>query len=176
MRKVVLYIAMSLDGFVADESGGVDWLSGQDRDKEDMESYAEFIKTVDTVILGWTTYHQIAEELFQGGWPYKGMKSYVATHRICNSTEDIIFVNKNIEELIRELKEQNGKDIWICGGASIINPLIRADLIERYTISVIPCILGAGIRLFECGLPERKLKLVSTEHYNGITDLVYERR
>lgn len=176
MRKIVLYIAMSLDGYIADESGNVDWLGGHNNENNEPGSYPEFIKTVDTVILGWTTYHQIAIELFPQGWPYEGMKSYVITHRQAESTDEIIFTDKNPVDLINELKVQKGKDIWICGGASVINPLIKSDLIDQYTISIIPTVMGRGIRLFENDLPERKLKLISTTHYDGITDLVYEPR
>lgn len=176
MRKVVLYIAMSLDGFIADESGKVDWLGGQDPENQEMGSYPDFIKTVDTVILGWKTYHQIVTELSPDNWVYEGLKSYVITHRKANSTDEIVFTDTNIDILIKELKEQKGKDIWICGGASIVNQLIKCDLIDRYMITVIPTILGKGIRLFEGDLPERKLNLISTVQYNGMTDLVYERR
>lgn len=61
MRKIVLFIAMSLDGYIADIDGKVDWLAGQDNDVESDDSYTDFVKTVDTVIMGWTTYRQIVE-------------------------------------------------------------------------------------------------------------------
>ena len=61
MRKIVLFIAMSLDGYIADIDGKVDWLAGQDNDVESDDSYTDFVKTVDTVIMGWTTYRQIME-------------------------------------------------------------------------------------------------------------------
>lgn len=74
------------------------------------------------------------------------------------------------------LKNEIGKDIWICGGASIVKQLMQANLIEQYFINVIPTILGNGIRLFGTSEKEIKLKLKKTRSYNGITDLVYERR
>lgn len=176
MRKVILYIAMSLDGFIADENGGVDWLSGQDAQSQDMGTYDEFIKTVDTVILGYKTYNQIVTELSPDVWVYSGMKSYVITHKKLQSTDEIEFTEEDVGSIITDLKEHNGKDIWICGGASIANQLIKLDLIDKYHISVIPTILGKGIRLFDSNNPQCKLKLISTSNYNGITDLVYERR
>ena len=176
MRNVVLYIAMSLDGYVADDKGGVDWLGGDNTQPEAMGSYPDFINTVDTVILGWNTYHQIVTELSPETWVYAGMKSYVLTHREMTSTEEIVFTSEGLEELMDKLRKEDGKDIWICGGASVVNQLIKSDSIDKYHITIIPTILGKGVPLFEKGIPEKKLKLLSTQHYNGMTDLVYELR
>ena len=81
MRDVVLFIAMSLDGYIADKNGGVGWLSGQGDADEPMDSYGTFIKDVDTVVMGWNTYHQVVTELSPGQWVYEGLKTYVITHR-----------------------------------------------------------------------------------------------
>lgn len=176
MRKVILYIAMSLDGYIADENGGVAWLTGQDTENQDMGSYPEFIKKIDTVIMGWKTYHQIITELSPKQWVYSGMKSYVLTHHSFNSTEEIICTHEPLEKLIDSLKGQEGKDIWICGGAHIVGQLIEKDLIDSYHITVIPTLLGKGIKLFQGSHEEIKLKLLETKSYNGMVDLVYERR
>ncbi len=113
-----------------------------------MGSYPEFIKRVDTVVMGWNTYHQIVTELSPDEWVYKRMKSYVITHQKLTGTEEIITTDQPLDELVVNLKQQEGKDIWICG----------------------------GIRLFDKEHEELKLKLMSTQSYNGMTDLVYERR
>ena len=70
MRDTTLFIAMSLDGYIADKDGKVDWLSGHTPDADDMTSYSEFIKDIDTVVMGYNTYHQIVTELSPGDWPY----------------------------------------------------------------------------------------------------------
>lgn len=176
MRKVTLYIAMSLDGFIADKNSSVDWLSGDGSDPNNEGSYDEFIETVDTVILGYNTYHQVTTQLSPDEWVYKGKKSYVLTSKKIDSSEEIIFTNENPVVLINRLKQHDGKDIWVCGGASIINQFIANDLIDHYCITVIPTILGGGIRLFAEQCEERKLKLLSTRIYNGMVDLVYECR
>lgn len=176
MKKVILYIAMSLDGYIADSNGSVTWLSGDGSDSENMGSYPQFIKTIDTVVLGYKTYHQVVTELSPDKWVYSGMKSYVITHNKIPSNEEIIFTDKSSSDLIKELKSQNGKDIWICGGASIANQLIESGLIDKFCISIIPTILGNGIRLFDIHKNPTDLKLISTCSYNGITDLVYELR
>lgn len=176
MRKVILFIAMSLDGYIADRDGKVDWLQGQEPDGDDMTGYDEFIKDVDTVIMGWNTYHQVAVELSPERWLYKDLTSYVMTHREVPAAEGIHFINGDVCELVQSLKEEEGKNIWICGGAGVIHPLVRERLIDRFHISIIPTILGNGIRLFEDADSGIELRLMKTDSYNGITDLVYEYR
>lgn len=176
MRKIVLYIAMSLDGYIADELGGVDWLGGQEDSCEEQGSYTDFIKTVDTVIMGYTTYHQVTTELAPGNWPYKGLRTYVLTHRDKKFEEEVIFTDENIQQLITKIRMEPGKDIWICGGANLVNQFMKEDLIDRYHITVMPTILGKGIPLFHDNNISIKLKLISSESYNGMIDLIYEKR
>lgn len=176
MRKVSLFIAMSLDGYIADRKGGVDWLQGQGDAQEDVDSYSEFIKDVDTVLMGWNTYHQIVTELSPEEWIYGGLTTYVVTHRGQASAEDIRFTDEAPEELVRRLKNEAGKDIWVCGGAKLVQQLRNADLIDRYYITVTPTLLGDGLRLFEHGEHEILLRLVGSRSYNGMTDLIYEKR
>lgn len=176
MRKVILFIAMSLDGYVAKLDGSVDWLQGQAKNQDDMKTYQEFIKGIDTVVLGWKTYAQVAYELSPNDWMYKDFKSYVITHRKETSSENITFINQDVCEFIKELKQDSGKDIWICGGPSIIQPLVKNKLIDLFHISIIPTILGNGIPLFEKNDVEHTLKLIKTQSYNGICDVLYEYR
>ncbi len=176
MRKVVLYIAISLDGYVADKNGGVDWLGGDDSEPQNFGTYNDFINGIDTVIIGYNTYNQIVTQLSPDSWVYSGMKSYVLTNRSLDSNDEITFTNEDLRTLISRLKEQNGKDIWICGGASIFNQLIRENLIDRFRIAIMPTILGDGIPLFEKHLQSKMLKLIDSYTYNGITEVVYERR
>lgn len=176
MKNVTLFIAMSLDGYAADAEGGVDWLQGQEPGRDDMSSYHGFIQGVDTVVMGWNTYHQIATELSPGAWFYKGLTSYVLTRRRLPSTPEIRFTGGDTCALIRRLRAGTGKEIWICGGPGVIRPLVRADLIDRFHISVIPTLLGGGLRLFDGLGGEHRLRLIETRSYNGITDLVYGRR
>lgn len=172
MRKVVLYIAMSLDGYIADREGKVDWLVGSG-DEENIDTYSAFIQGIDTVVMGWKTYHQIVTELSPDEWVYQGLTSYVITHRELPSTEEVRFVEESPCELVKRLKDTPGKGIWICGGGSIIQPLVRNKLIDEYHITVIPTILGSGTRLFGETTEETRLKLLRTQSYNGITELIY---
>ena len=176
MRKVVLFIAMSLDGYIADKDGSVNWLNGQDKEVENEDTYSVFIKDIDTVIMGWKTYNQIVTELSPEEWVYKGLTSYVITHKQCMSTSEIKFVCEKPKDLVNRLKQKDGKDIWICGGANIAQALMREDLIDQYYISIIPTLLGNGIRLFDTMEKEIELTLIESRNYNGITEVIYERR
>ena len=97
---------------------------------------------------------------------------------MCSLTggSDVIFTDEEIAGLITRLKAAEGRDIWICGGADIVNQLIDRRLIDRYHLTIIPTILGSGLRLFGTRDEEQRLRLVSTETYNGMTDLVFEPR
>ncbi len=176
MRKVVLFIAMSLDGYVANSDGGVEWLQGQESEGPMPDTYEKFIKTIDTVILGYKTYNQIITELSPDVWPYEGMKSYIITRRDIENSEGIEKADKPLVQLVEELKNEEGKDIWICGGASIADQLVKANLIDRYQISVIPVLLGEGVRMFSTIADTINLRLINTDITNGITELTYERR
>ncbi len=176
MGKVTLFIAMSLDGYIADYQGKVDWLEGQGDDTENIDSYSEFVKKVDTVVMGWNTYNQIVTELSPDEWIYNELTTYVITHRECISSEKINFVDTDPVELVKRLRVENGKGIWICGGANVIHQLVNKDMIDCYYITVIPTLLGTGIRLFEDSKKEIKLKLLKTQCYGGMIDLIYVRR
>lgn len=176
MRRIILYIAMSLDGYIADVGGGVDWLNGQNPQIETPDTYTEFVQNVDTVIMGWNTYRQVAEELSPDKWVYENLQSYVITHHKIPSTDKIHFVQLAPTDLLRGLLNESGRDIWICGGADIVRQLMRDNMIDRWHITIIPTLLGSGLRLFAEFEPQIELKLLKTETYNGIIEMVYERR
>lgn len=175
MRKIMIYIAMSLDGYIADVTGGVGWLNGDGSDKNSIGSYNQFIEDVDTVILGYNTYNQIVTELSPDKWVYDGLMTYVLTHKSLTDSKNIIFTQQDIESLLLKLKSESGKNIWICGGANLINQVVELDLIDQYCVSIMPTILGDGIRLFNKYYKEKRLSLIETREYNGIVDLVYKR-
>lgn len=176
MRKVILYIGMSLDGYIADKNGGVEWLQGQDSHAETNDTYSHFIKNIDTVIMGWNTYSQIIQKLSPDKWVYDNQTSYVLTHRKMQSNEKIKFINEHPCRFVTKLKKEDGKDIWICGGANIIQPFIQENMIDEYHIAVIPILLGNGIRLFQLAEKTIPLRLKCSQTYNGITELIYTRR
>lgn len=176
MKKVVLFIAMSLDGYIADQQKTVNWIQGQDNAAEMADTWSAFFDTVDTVHMGKCTYEQITQELSPDRWVYEGAATYVFTHTPMPDTENIQFINADPCQLIRKLKEETGKNIWICGGAGIINQVLKENLIDIFHIAIIPTILGGGIKLFDKSDKMINLRLVNTLNYNGIIEAVYERR
>ena len=127
MRKVVLFIAMSLDGYIADGNGGVAWLNGHGNDNENIDTYTEFTKDIDTVLMGWNTSHQVVTELSPQEWVYNKFTTYVLTHKECNSSQQIHFTSENPVLLLERLKQEAGKDIWICGGANLVQQLVSKN-------------------------------------------------
>ena len=176
MGKSVLYLAMSVDGYIADEGGGVGWLAGDGSEPDAPGSFPVFWDTVGAVIMGWNTYHQIVTELAPDSWPYKGRPCYVVTHRQETDQANIFFWNGDLATLVDKLKTEREGGIWICGGASVAGQLLKTCRVDQLWLSMIPTVLGKGVRLFPELLQELPLKLVSTAQYNGIVDLVYEKR
>lgn len=183
MRKIILYVAASLDGYMADSQKSVNWIKGQDDTVEIQDTFTPFFASVDTVIMGRTTYEQIVTELSPEKWPYSGAMTYVLTHRPMadaegrpiTDAEGIRFTSGNPCQLVNELRHRAGKNIWICGGADIISQLLKADLIDVFHIATIPVILGGGVRLFAETDGMMNLRLTNTVNYNGIIEAVYER-
>ena len=176
MKKISLFIAMSLDGYIADRNGGVNWLTGQGNDDDNIDVYSEFVKDIDTVVMGRNTYHQIVTELSPDEWVYQDFTTYVVTHNPKELSDKIHFVNESPVDLVKRLRKEKGKGIWICGGANLIQQLVKEDAIDCYYITVIPTILGSGIRLFENADHVIKLSLLKTQSYNGMIDLIYRKR
>jgi len=172
-RKVILYIATSLDGYIAREDGGIDWLQGDGSDPQGDLGYLKFYETIDTVIMGKTTYDQV---LTFGEYPYKGIKNYVFTSESRDNRDDVIFINENVKELIDKLKRETGKSIWVIGGAGILDYFMKENLIDEYIISIIPTILGKGISLFKGNNPEINLQLKHSKNINGIVEVHYVKK
>ena len=167
-RKVILYIAMSIDGYIARKNGDIDWLEGDGSDPTSDFGYNEFYENIDTVIIGKTTYNQVINELSVDVWPYEGKESFVFTSENIEDNKNVKFINEDICEFIKALKEKEGKDIWIVGGAELISYLTKENLIDEYIISIMPTVIGEGISLFKEGTTELKLKLKDTKVYNGV--------
>lgn len=172
-RKVVLYIAQSLDGYIARENSDISWLSIVERDNEDY-GYDKFIKTIDTVIMGRKTYEKVLT--FGVDFPHKGRTCYVLSKTLNGTAENVQFFNGNIVDLITKIKTQKGKDIFIDGGSETVREFRDKDLIDEYVISIIPIFLGKGIRLFSETDTENNLRLVKCESFNsGLVQLRYEK-
>jgi dihydrofolate reductase len=176
MKKIKLYIAASLDGYIACPDGDIEWLTGFPNPSNSDYGYKDFLTTVDTVIMGGRTYRDIL--CMDVIWPYKGMDTYVISHHTWENKEDIRFITENIVETVAGLREKEGKDIWLIGGGEIISMLLDADLVDELQIFYMPVMLGDGIRLF----PPNKQKeaqwdLIESKSYdNGVLEAKYQRK
>lgn len=177
-RKVILFIAQTLDGYIAEKNGGIDFLidndftSGDTKDRE----YEKLAKRIDTVVMGRKTYDQVANELSPDNYPYDDFENYILTRHEAQDAGNIHFIQEDVSDLVEKLKnEPSKKDIWIVGGSSIIPPLINDDLIDIYQIGVIPIILGDGIPLFSNRTEFKELNLESVKKINGIAYLEYRK-
>ncbi|MEG0255056.1 dihydrofolate reductase family protein [Vagococcus sp.] len=172
-RKVILYIATSLDGYIADNKGGIEWLSTNAVDNQPDTSYENFYKTIDTVIMGRTTFDQVTTELSPDDYPYADSTSYVLTSREGIQRENVIYTSENVSTLVSNLKNQSGGDIFIVGGASIVQPLIKENLIDEYQLAIIPTLLGEGTSLFGKLDSSVELTAVSAKVVNNIVYHTY---
>jgi dihydrofolate reductase len=172
-RKVILYIATSVDGYIAKPNDDLGFLSLVQKEGEDY-GYADFIKKVDTVIMGRKTYDWIMKQVDE--FPHADKNTYIITRTARPDAGMTVFYTGNIKDLVVRLKGEKGENIFIDGGAEVVHELLKEKLIDEFVISVIPILVGNGLKLFNDGRPEQRLKLVSVKHFDtGLTQLHYER-
>lgn len=169
----MIFIAMSLDGYIAGPDGDISFLAKFENPGEDY-GYSSFMESIDTVFLGRKTYDKILSIGFQ--YPDGLIDIYVITHSARPRIGNISFYTGSPNDLVNWLKTREGKNIFCDGGSEIVNELLRHNLIDELIISVIPTFLGDGIRLFQNGRPETNLRLVGTKEFDsGLVQLHYVR-
>ena len=171
-RKLIVYIACSLDGFIAKPGDDLSFLDRVQKENEDY-GYNDFISTVDTVILGRKTYDWVMTQVSK--FPHSKRETYIVTHRAAPKQGNIIFYTGDLKSLVISLKNKKGKNIFCDGGAEIVNELLKEKLIDELIISVVPVLVGDGIRLFKNGRPEQDLVLNSVKEFDtGLVQLYYK--
>ena len=167
MPEVRLFIATSLDGFIADRDGGVDWLF-TDGDY----GYTAFFDSIETLIMGRRTYEQI---LGFGEWPYGEKPTYVFTRAApCSEHPHVEFVSGDPGAFVEGLPRRTRGDVWLVGGATLVSAFRELGLIDEYILSVHPVLLGDGIPLFERPLPREGLRLREEQAFeSGLVQLRY---
>ena len=171
MPLIRIYIAQSLDGYIAKPDGSIDWL----RPFDDVDyGYATFTRETGTVVMGRASY-EIANSF--GEWPYAAMRSLVITSSALeNAPPSVTRVGADIPRLVTALRAAGDKDVWIMGGAQTIGGFLKAGAIDRIDLFTLPILLGDGIRLFQDNRPETQLKLSSLQSYDkGLARLTYLR-
>ncbi|WP_125607365.1 dihydrofolate reductase family protein [Lapidilactobacillus bayanensis] len=173
-RQVILFIAQSLDGYIADVNGSVEFLELNATHDEVDDEYPKLMSHVDTVVMGRTTYDQVVNELSPDHYPYDNQESYIlTTHPDQPEILHRHFITMDVVKLVQQLKTEPGRDIWIIGGSSLLAPLINANLIDVYQISTVSVILGAGIPLFTGEIKQQLLQLRTATKINNFAYLTY---
>lgn len=144
MNKVILYIATSMDGFIADINGGVDWLPAEE-DKDDICGYKALMKRISIIIMGSKSYKQI---LGFGDWAWKDKHTYVFSSKPKMEYSNIEFIQSDPKTFMDNLNEKkSNQDIWLLGGAELVKSFAVEKLIDECIIIIIPKYLNDGIKL-----------------------------
>lgn len=175
MKKIKLYIATSIDGFIARNDGDLDWLTEFPNPERIDYGYRTFSESVDTILMGGHTYRDILSMDIL--WPFVDKPTYVITRNATVAKRDVRFITENIIEDIVKLKNEEGKDIGLVGGGKLLKLFLNQNLIDEMIITTIPIILGDGIPLFPNDLKESRWYLESNTNYNnGVVQRVYKKQ
>jgi dihydrofolate reductase len=146
MKKIILYIATSLDQRIAEPDGSLEWLTGFPNPEKTDCKYQNLLASVDTVLIGGRAYRELLS--MDVIWPYQEQMTYVISRHDWGTREKLHFITDNIIETISALRNEPGKDILLVGGGKLVSMLLAADMIEEMQIVCMPVILGCGISLF----------------------------
>ena len=164
-----LFIATSLDGYIAGPDDDVSWLF-TDADY----GFDEFYTTVDTLIMGRGTYSVLQK---MGRWPYHDKRTMVVTRseKLEITTPNTAYFNGPLVQLEELLKEQGVKRSWLVGGGELIASYLNEHLVEEVVVSVHPILLGHGVPLFPTSIPSTRLHLIGAESFDsGLVQLKYK--
>lgn len=173
--KISVFIATSLDGYIARKNGDIEWLTtfnpptGEDEDKDC--GYSKFSSIVDALIMGRNTYEVVSNF---DPWPYQGKRVVVLSSTLTSVCEQAELFTGEITNLVEKLHADGIKHIYVDGGVTI-SQFLNADLVDQLIISLIPVVLGSGAPLFSKINNDKWCRLVSTKPYsNGLVQLQYE--
>ena len=175
-KKNSVFIATSLDGYIADKNGGIDWLHSIPNPKNDDMGYVEFTNDIDALVMGRTTFETVCG--FDVDWPYD-KPVFVLSNKLKEIPEShkgkVFLVKGTLTEILDQIYEKELNKLYIDGGTTIRN-FLKEDLIDEMVLTTIPILLGGGFSLFS-ELPDKmKFELIGTKIYlNQITQNHYKR-
>ena len=170
--KIILNLAISLDGYIADENGGFDWIIGDGNNTlntDEKWDYDKFLEDIDVVVMGKNCYDQGFHKDFVG------KNVYIATSKEIENYENYHFINGDIVKIVKKLKNEV-KNIFLFGGGIVIDHFVKADVIDEYVIGIIPTILGKGRKLFLENNPKIDLELQYYSVDSGVVVMKYSKR
>lgn len=174
MLEIILYIAVSADGFIADQNGGIDWLDKYNTEIEDV-GYHNFYSSIDALVFGQNTYNQVRAFT---PWPYAGKMSYVfATKDTLPINNDIEIIDTDIPTFIKKVKATKIKRLWLMGGAKLVDSFDKLNLIDEYILTILRDRLIQGIALPEQIFHGKNAQLIDTINYPhlGIVQKYYKK-
>jgi dihydrofolate reductase len=172
MRKIILGLGISIDGYIARRDGTFDFLF---MPKDFMHEFAAFNASIDTAIMGRKTY-DVAKAMGSGGFGQK-IRHYVLSRTLPPGERDgLTFVNVSPQKLVDEIRRSKGKNIWLMGGGEIARDFLQADLVDEIHLGIVPVLLGEGLPLFPSGFPQRNFGLMENKSFSrGLISLKYKR-
>lgn len=169
MRKVILQLAVSLDGYIEGPNGEFDWCF-----TDDDYGMSAFFKRVDTTFMGRKTYELVVAMQDQAPPGFPKMKEYVFSNTMETANKDVTLIRGDIKKEVGKIKKQKGKDIWLFGGADLISSLMNLQLVDEIILAVHPVVLGSGKALFKDMNERTWLTLTDHKIYpNGLVFLTY---
>lgn len=172
-RRTILYIATSIDGYIAAPDDNLDFLRIVEADAEDY-GYHDFLAGIDTVIIGRRTFDWVVDKVNE--FPHKDKQTFVVTRTPKIPDGSVQFYTGDLNALLTSLKQEHGKNIFVDGGAMLVNSLLDEDLIDEMILSIVPVLIGNGTRLFRDGRPEQRFHLSESESFDsGLIQLRYLR-
>ena len=168
--RVSVFLGLSLDGFIASDAGGLEWLDVVHTDPPEDTGYLELMASADVLVLGRSTYDAV---IGFPEWPYPGKRIVVVTHRPIEARHGEERFEGELTELFERLAQQGHQHVYLDGG-DVVRQGLRADKVTDLTLSWLPIVLGSGLALFERGLPERRWRLVSSRAFpSGLMQATY---
>ena len=176
-KKNSVFIATSLDGYIADKNGGIDWLYSIPNPSKDDMGYVEFISDIDALVMGRTTFQTVCG--FDVDWPYDKPVFVLSTtlHEIPESHKGKAFLVKGtLTEILEQIHTKGYHRLYIDGGTTIRN-FLKADFIDEMIITTIPVLLGGGSPLFSELPNELEFELIKTKTFlNQVPQSHYKRK
>ena len=165
MKKVILYIAQSLDGYIARKNKSVDWLEKY-FNKEMAKDYKTFFNKIDTVVVGNTTHKQFPQK-------YEGKPTFIFSRKQKGTDENLTYIKGNVNTFIKKYNPKG--NVWVIGGSDIISQFLKEDLIDEMRIFTMPELSGNGIPLFKESNTQRKFKLITTITHGKVVEVRYKK-
>lgn len=168
--KITLYIACSIDGFIATKDHELNWLPSNGD-----YGYNDFYSEVDCVVMGRKTFDVVNS--FEVDFPYKGKKCIVLSHSSEINHPEVNFFNGNLKELTIKLENEGFTNIWLVGGGELIKHFNELNLIDIYYITFIPVLLGNGVRLFYESEIKNELTLLDSNIFpDGVISAKFQKK